>query len=79
MPAAFEAAPRDRLRWIAFEDRAMMARFARANISDLAEDHDGEMAALFASEWRRQRLEQEWPSICFHAVRERHGLEEEPR
>jgi peptide chain release factor 3 len=74
VPAGFEAAPWAQLRWIASDDREAMARFTRANINDLAEDHDGEMVALFASDWRRRRAEEEWPMLRFHAVREQHGL-----
>ncbi len=74
VPAGFGAAPWEQLRWIASDDREAMARFARANINDLAEDHDGEMVALFASDWRRRRAEEEWPMLRFHAVREQHGL-----
>jgi peptide chain release factor 3 len=74
VPAGFEAAPWEQLRWIASDDREAMARFMRSNINDLAEDHDGEMVALFASDWRRRRAEEEWPMLRFHALREQHGL-----
>jgi peptide chain release factor 3 len=74
VPAGFDAAPWTQLRWIASTDREAMARFTRTNINDLAEDHDGEVVAFFASDWRRRRMEEEWPAIHFHAVREQHGL-----
>jgi peptide chain release factor 3 len=75
VPTGFEAAPWTLLRWIAATDHEAMARFTRTNINDLAEDHDGEIVAFFASDWRRRRTEEEWPAIHFHAIREQHGLE----
>ena len=74
IPVSFEAAPWDQLRWIEAEDRDIMARFTRTNINDLAEDHDGQMVAMFASDWRRRRSEEEWKGISFHTLREQHGL-----
>jgi peptide chain release factor 3 len=74
IPAGFDPAPWDQLRWITSDDRETMARYTRANINELAEDHDGEIVALFASDWRRRRAEEDWPEIRFHAVREQHGL-----
>lgn len=74
VPASFEAAPWDQLRWIDAADRDVMTRFTRAHINDLAEDHDGHMVAMFASDWRRRRIEEEWKPISFHTVREQHGL-----
>ena len=74
IPAGFDPAPWDQLRWISSDDREAMAAFTRSNINDLAEDHDGEIVAMFASDWRRRRAEEEWAAIRFHAVREQHGL-----
>ena len=36
----------------------------------------GALVAFFTSDWRRNRAEEEWPTLRFHAVREQHGLEE---
>lgn len=74
IPASFERAPWDQLRWIDAADREAMAKFTRANINDLAEDHDGHMVAMFASDWRRRRTEEDWKHIGFHKMREQHGL-----
>ena len=76
VPAGFENSPWDQLRWVASDDREAMARFIRTHAGDVAEDHDGALVALFASDWRRRRAEEEWPMLRFHAVREQHGLEE---
>ena len=56
--------------------RAALERFAAANRRDAGEDHDGALVAFFTSDWRRNRAEEEWPTLRFHAVREQHGLEE---
>ena len=47
-----------------------MMRSTRSNIDDLAKNHDGEMVALFTSDWRRRRQMEEWKAVRFHAVRE---------
>jgi peptide chain release factor 3 len=75
IPAGFEVAPWEILRWITSDNRDAMARFTRAHITDLAEDHDHEMVVMFTSDWRRRRAEEEWPMIRFHAVREQHSLD----
>ncbi|MBY0338249.1 MAG: peptide chain release factor 3 [Acetobacteraceae bacterium] len=74
VPVSFEGVPWDMLRWISTEDRTALDRFTRAYRADCAEDHDGEVVACFASDWRRRRAEEEWPMLKFHAVREQHGL-----
>jgi peptide chain release factor 3 len=61
------------LRWIT-GDSAEIERGAATNRSDTAEDHDGEYVALFSSDWRRKRAEEDFPALKFHAVREQHGV-----
>ncbi|GGG45174.1 peptide chain release factor 3 [Caldovatus sediminis] len=75
IPVGFDATPWEVVRWLSAGDRAALDRFAAANRRDVAEDHDGALVALFASDWRRRRAEEEWPMLRFHAVREQHGLE----
>jgi peptide chain release factor 3 len=79
VPAGFDATQWQIMRWIAGEDREAVQRFLDANRRDTAEDHDGEVVALFGSDWRRKRAEEEWPMLQFHAVREQHGLEQVAR
>ena len=74
VPASFEAAPWNQMRWMASEDRDAIARFAAANRMDMAQDHDDEQVAFFTSDWRRKRAEEEFPMIRFLPVREQHGL-----
>jgi peptide chain release factor 3 len=73
VPAGFDATRWQNLRWLAGE-RAAIERWAATNRGDTAEDHDGEYVALFGSDWRRKRAEEEYPALKFHAVREQHGL-----
>ncbi len=76
VPVSFESVPWEYLRWVTGTDAAALERFAKAHRLDSAEDHDGRLVAMFASDWRRRRAEEEWPMLAFHAVREQHGLEE---
>ena len=81
VPAGFDASMWTVARWVApAEDgaagRAALERFAATNRRDAGEDHDGALVAFFTSDWRRNRAEEEWPTLRFHAVREQHGLEE---
>ena len=82
VPAGFDASMWTVARWVApadpasAEGRAALERFAAANRRDAGEDHDGALVAFFTSDWRRNRAEEEWPMLRFHAVREQHGLEE---
>jgi peptide chain release factor 3 len=73
VPAGFDATRWQVLRWIS-GDRAEIDRWAATNRSDTAEDHDGERVALFSSDWRRKRAEEDFPLLKFHAVREQHGV-----
>jgi len=77
VPASFEQTQWEYLRWVTSEDRDSLNRFSQFNRSELAEDHDGELVALFSSDWRRKRAEDEWKALRFHALREQHALSEE--
>ena len=76
VPASFEHTQWEYLRWVTSEDRDAVTRFSQFNRSELAEDHDGELVALFTSDWRRKRAEEEWKMLRFHALREQHSLSE---
>jgi peptide chain release factor 3 len=73
VPAGFDATRWQVLRWIS-GDRAQVERWAATNRGDTAEDHDGEYVAMFGSDWRRKRAEEDFPALKFHAVREQHGV-----
>jgi len=73
VPAGFDATRWQALRWLAGE-KAEIERWAATNRGDTAQDHDGEYVALFGSDWRRKRAEEDFPKLKFHAVREQHGL-----
>ncbi len=76
VPVSFEATPWELVRWISGEDKDEIERFRRTHRSDSAEDHDDAPVALFSSDWRRRRAEEEWPKLRFHAVREQHGVKQ---
>ncbi|MBS7810887.1 peptide chain release factor 3 [Roseococcus pinisoli] len=74
VPAGFEQTQWEYLRWVSTTDQASLEKFRQFNRHELAEDHDGELVALFTSDWRRKRAEDEWKTLSFHALREQHGL-----
>ena len=78
VPAGFNDTNWQMMRWVTpadpGSDRAAVERFAAQNRRDCGEDHDGELVAFFASDWRRKRAEEEWPMLRFHDVREQHGV-----
>ncbi len=74
VPAGFDATMWSVMRWVTGEDKDAIERFRVANRRDAAEDHDGELVAFFTSEWRRQKAEEDFPTLKFHAVREQHGV-----
>lgn len=73
IPVGFDATRWESVRWLA-GPAAEIERFAAAHRGDVADDHDGEPVALFTSEWRRRRAEEDWPGLRFLALREQHGL-----
>ncbi|NKC31707.1 peptide chain release factor 3 [Falsiroseomonas selenitidurans] len=76
VPAGFDETRWQTMRWISSPkgDRAAVERWATTNRGDTATDHDGEYVALFGSDWRRKRAEEEFPDLRFDAVREQSGL-----
>jgi peptide chain release factor 3 len=81
VPAGFDETRWQTMRWISApgganpsESRAAIERWATGNRGDTATDHDGEYVALFGSDWRRKRAEEEYPALRFDAVREQSGL-----
>ncbi|MFN6998818.1 MAG: peptide chain release factor 3 [Elioraea tepidiphila] len=73
IPVGFDGTRWECVRWVA-GTTAEIERFVAANRADVADDHDGELVAFFASDWRRRRAEEEWSALRFLAVREQHGL-----
>ncbi|WP_439598343.1 peptide chain release factor 3 [Falsiroseomonas sp.] len=76
VPAGFDETRWQTMRWISSPkgDRAAIEKWATTNRGDTAADHDGEYVALFGSDWRRKRAEEEYPDLRFDAVREQSGL-----
>ncbi|MGG5887585.1 peptide chain release factor 3 [Falsiroseomonas sp. HC035] len=76
VPAGFDETRWQTMRWISAPggDKAAIEKWATGNRGDTATDHDGEYVALFGSDWRRKRAEEEYPALRFDAVREQSGL-----
>ncbi|NKE43266.1 peptide chain release factor 3 [Roseomonas frigidaquae] len=80
VPAGFDETRWQTMRWISSPQggpgggRAAIEKWAATNRGDTATDHDGEYVALFGSDWRRKRAEEEFPDLRFDAVREQSGL-----
>jgi peptide chain release factor 3 len=81
VPAGFDETRWQTMRWISAPggetpaaSHAAIERWATGNRGDTATDHDGEYVALFGSDWRRKRAEEEYPALRFDAVREQSGL-----
>jgi peptide chain release factor 3 len=57
-------------RWVHCEDRKRLAAFEKANRSNLAMDAEGNLAYLSASQWKFDRVTEEWPDIAFLKTRD---------
>ncbi len=57
-------------RWVSSNDRKRLADFQSMNRSNLALDLDGNLTYLAVSEFRLERVIQEWPEINFMKTRE---------
>jgi peptide chain release factor 3 len=57
-------------RWVRCEDRKKLAAFEKANQANLALDAGGNLAYLADSEWRLNRVTEQWPEITFMKTRE---------
>ncbi|HEX8585718.1 MAG TPA: peptide chain release factor 3 [Allosphingosinicella sp.] len=68
----FEASPYEVARWVSSEDPAELKRLMETHRSSMAEDADGEPVLMMRNAWEMGRFEQEWPSVRFANVRERH-------
>ncbi len=57
-------------RWVSCDDKKRLAAFEKANRADLALDTEGNLNYLAVSEWRFQRVVEEWPGITFLKTRD---------
>ena len=68
--ALYEPSPISCARWISSTDRAALESFKSDQQSSLAHDADDCLAILLTSEWKLERIVEEWPQITFYATRE---------
>ncbi len=57
-------------RWVHCEDKKRLAAFEKANRSNLAMDAEGNLTYLSASQWKFDRVTEEWPDIAFFKTRD---------
>lgn len=57
-------------RWVHSEDKKRLAAFEKANRSNLAMDAEGNLTYLSASQWKFDRVTEEWPEIAFFKTRD---------
>ena len=72
VPVKLASAPYETARWIVSDDPKQLERFCAINRSDVAEDKDAALVFLARNAWVLDRAAEEWPSIRFLKVRERH-------
>jgi len=68
--AVYEAVSLATARWISGGDAKRLKEFERENHSALAWDAEGNLALLAASEWRLERIMEQWKDIEFYKTRE---------
>ncbi len=68
--AVYEAADFSTARWIECDDGKKLDQFKKKNESQLALDAEGCLALLAPSEWRLQRVIEQFPDITFNKTRE---------
>jgi peptide chain release factor 3 len=68
----FEPSPWEIARWVSADDPGELKRLLAANRASAAEDADGAPVLLIRNPWELGRFQQDWPSIRFASIRERH-------
>jgi peptide chain release factor 3 len=67
----FEPTMYETARWIDVADETLRKRFIAAQRANLAEDGDDALVFLSRNSWELERVQKEWPEVCFLAIRER--------
>jgi peptide chain release factor 3 len=62
-------------RWVT-GDAKTLDRFEAAHETNCHRDAEGALAYLAVSQWRLERLMDDWPDLAFHATKEHHGVAE---
>ncbi|MBF0152170.1 MAG: peptide chain release factor 3 [Magnetococcales bacterium] len=66
----FEGTSLHTARWVESDDRAVLQSFKDANLSSMAEDHDGAPVFLARNAWHLDNAGREWPKVRFLKTRE---------
>ena len=68
--ASYEPIDYTTARWVACDDKKMLADFEKKNINNLALDADNRLTYLTTSEWRLGFVKEDWPGVTFNKTRE---------
>ena len=68
--AVFEGTPVTCARWVAGEDKRMLADFEKMMVNNLARDAAGSLAYLAPNKVNLQLTQERWPKLAFHETRE---------
>jgi peptide chain release factor 3 len=69
LPVRFEPSQFTSARWVSGE-KAAVEKFANANKSHIAHDHDGDIVYLTRLQWDIDRIERDYPEVTLSATKE---------
>lgn len=70
IPVHFESTVMHTARWLEADDHRTLKRFADANVTEMAHDHDESPVFLARNAWRLENAIKDWPDIRFLKVKE---------
>ena len=70
LPVHFEQAALHTARWLAAEDHKALEKFINDNLSNIAEDHDGQSVFLARNAWHLDDAAEKAPAVQFLATKE---------
>ena len=68
----FEATELYTARWISTKEPKFMKEFLIQNQASVAMDHDENPVFVARNSWHLNKVEEDWPSILFHKIKEQH-------
>ena len=74
VPVLFEKLDFITARWIKSDEVTETTNFIKSNSEILAEDHKNNPVALIRNNWHLDHLQEAWPKIEFHKVKEQNSL-----
>ena len=71
--AHLSGAPYTVCRWVSCDDPDHLDEYERANRTSLFRDSEGALAYLAQSQYRLERMMEDWPDVGFHSTKEQYG------